>query len=206
MSIQLNACLKDIIILQSERLYLELLLKKDDHKNLLEVFRRNYENGSDYPKSLYGDHPDSVDFDHSRYYVNAKFERNHWLAEDMETKSFNKLYYAVKLKSTDQQKPDEIIGTVEIYGNQRCLEFGLFIDQRYSHQKYGTEALKRAIEFVKQNTSVKKIKWECNADNVGSVGVATKCGFIHDSDWFIYEGRKASTFYLSLEPKQGQNN
>lgn len=189
MSITLNVSLKDAKIIVAPRLYLELLLTQDDHDNLLKVVERNHENG--YINSLYGEPPEDVDYDHSEYCISEKFRRNKLYVGDMETKQFSKLYYVVKLSSSN-----DIIGTIEIYGTRQCVEFGLFIDNQKSHQGYGTEALTAAIAFLKQNSNIKKFKWDCNVDNAGSIGVAKKCGFIHHKDWEIYEGRIASTFYL----------
>jgi RimJ/RimL family protein N-acetyltransferase len=191
MSITLKVSLKDAKIIPAERLYLELLLTQDDYDNLLKIVERNHEN--DYIKSLYGERPEDVNFGHSIYNMSAKFRRNKSYTGDMTTKQFYRLYYVVKLLNSN-----EIIGTLEIYGNRQCIEFGLFIDNQKSHQRYGTEALNAAIAFLKQNSNIRTFKWECNADNAGSVGVAKNCGFVHHKDWVIYGARVASTFFLSL--------
>lgn len=190
MSFELNICLKDAKVIKSDRVYLELLLCEKDRDDLLDLCKKNYEN--DYIKSLYGENPKYIEFNYTIFHVSTKFSRNCNYKEN--STKFTKLYYVVKLKT------GEIIGTFEIYGSGTgCVEFGLFIDQEHSHQYYGSEVLKTAIEFLKNNSSIKTIKWDCNADNVGSIGVVKKCGFIHSADWEIYKGRMASTYLYKLQ-------
>ena len=189
MAFALNICLKDALVIKSERVYLELLLSEKDKDDLLELCKKNFKD--DYIKSLYGENPKYIDFSHTVFQVSTKFSRNHNYNDD--STKFTKLYYVVKLNT------GEIIGTFEIYGSgTNCVEFGLFIDQEHSRQHYGTQVLNTAIEFLKNNSSIGTIKWECNADNAGSTGVAKKCGFIHSADWEIYKGRTASTFLYKM--------
>lgn len=177
-------------LISTERLNLELLTDRTDLEQLVELGKKNL--AKRHIQSLYAERPEYIDEHHVKFQMYQKFERNTGFEAD--DKEFSKLYYVLKLKS------GEIIGTLEMYGCREGIEFGLFIDQDHSHQKFGTEALTAAIEFIKKNSSIPTAKWECNADNIGSVGVAKKCGFVHQNDWKIYEGRIASTFLLTLRP------
>ena len=199
MAFTFNTTLKDSTLIQGERINLELLLTDQDYKDLINLSKKNYKD--DYIKSLYAEKPDDIDFDHTKFLVSTKYRRNKSYGD--ETTRFAKLYYVIKLKCSTHSTCDlatrsgEIIGTFEIYGCNGGVEFGLFIDQDHSHQKYGTEALNIMIDFLKKNSSIEKIKWECDTDNKGSVGVAKNCGFVHQSDSELYKGRMSSCFCLN---------
>ena len=55
MAFVLNICLKDALVIKSERVYLELLLSGKDKNDLLELCEKNFKD--DYIKSLYGENP-----------------------------------------------------------------------------------------------------------------------------------------------------
>lgn len=189
MGFSFNISLIEAKIIKAERIYLELLTSEQDYEKLLELEKKNLKD--DYIKSLYAERPEDIDFGHISHQVSAKFSRNCRLKDD--EKDFYKLYYVIKLAS------GEIIGTFEMFSCYSGIEFALFIDQDHGHQYYGTEALNTVIDFLKKNSTVSKVKWECNADNKGSVGVAKKCGFVHFKDWVVYDERMASTFYLTID-------
>lgn len=188
MTFSFDITLKEALIIKGKRIYLELLLKQEDFNNLLQLSKNNYKN--DYIKTLYAEKPEYVTFSKTEFQIRTKYNRN--ISTQNDRKVFDRLYYTIKLQS------GEIIGTLEMYSSYDAVEFGLFVDQDHSHQGYGTEALSTAIDFIRNNSNITKLKWECDRDNPGSVGVAIKCGFNHQSDSLIYSGRMASCFYLTL--------
>ena len=175
------------------RCKLDLLLGEDDSKLLLELKQNNLTN--DYIKSLYGEKPEYI----NKYYITSqhhpKIRENVVVKENsLEAKvQFYKLYYVIKLKETG-----EIIGSLEIFDKDECLEFGLFIDQDHSQKGFGTEIMIAVIIFLQQYSKIKKLRWSCNKNNIRSISIAKKCGFVHDHDWIIYRNRIASTYYLNL--------
>jgi RimJ/RimL family protein N-acetyltransferase len=218
MSFSFDISLKDAHIIQGQRIYLELLLKQEDHKQLLDLCRKNCE--GDYIKSLYSAPSESIDFNNIEFQVTMKLYRNKYYMNEYwfdNTARFAKLYYVVKKTlasciqsqvnsdeksedcfTTDNENTEEIIGTFEIYASGSGVEFGLFIDHDHSRQHYGTEVLNTVIDFLKKNSAIKTILWECASDNVGSIGVAKKCGFVHTKYCEMYKGKMASVFQLNI--------
>lgn len=80
-----------------------------------------------------------------------------------------------------------------------CAELGVFIDSEHAGQEYAGEAVNRLIVLLREHSDVQTVKWDCDTDNARSVSVARKCGFTHDSDYEIYEGRMSSIFQLRLD-------
>ncbi len=185
MSLTLNIPIKDAVILNekinfdkdlnshktNQIVYLELLLRDDDIKQYMKLTCENFENG--HIKGMYGPVCDRYNLDFFEY--NAQIKINSNLSINLNSNKCNKFLYAIKSKK-DQY--DQIVGFMEIYLDyDYCPEIGIFIDSHHVKKNYGTQATQIAIQFLTNNAGVNKIKWECNSHNLGSIGIAKKCGF-----------------------------
>jgi len=188
MSIILDVVLENAKIISGNRLYLELLLDTTDRDNLCELVKKNFKD--DYIKSLYLLNPDEVTVNYCEYSINKKINNNKLYTEEL--RQFNELYYVIKLAS------GEIIGTINIYGEQDHIEIGLFIDYQHAHKHYGTETIQTIIEFLKKHSATRELIWDCDANNLGSVGVALNCNFVHQKDYTLCDGTTSKIFTLSL--------
>ncbi|XWV26809.1 N-acetyltransferase [Tupanvirus soda lake] len=182
----LDSKLENYKTIQGKRINLELLLNNDDHKNFLVMCVQNYESG--YIQSFFRE--SDVDMDLIKFYVDLYLEDN--LLNYPKSKVLEGINYMIKLKT------GQIIGVLQLYCCAEGLALGLFIDQKYSRQNYGTEAVNTAIEFVKKHTDIQMLVWECNITNIGSATVAKKCGFIHVGDIKDEDNHDLSVFYLNL--------
>ena len=215
MAFTLKTGLKNsFIILPSDQsqVYLELLLKHEDREQLIQAVEQSFEN--DYLKSLYSEHPDNIDLSSCKFTILDQFGENHRLTGGNSPKvplddesqmggnpanQFDTLYYAIKLQSSDG-KTDQVVGGLEIYGDSECAELGLFIGKKHARKGYGTQAVQLAIKFLTTETGTERIKWECDSNNLASIGVALKCGFKLDEQSFeIYKGRSGSLLYWVME-------
>lgn len=188
MSIILDVVLENAKIISGNRLYLELLLDITDRDNLCELVKKNFKD--DYIKSLYLLNPDEVTVNYCEYSINKKINSNN--LHTKESKQFEELHYVVKIKS------GEIIGKISIYGEQDHIEISLLIDYQHAHQRYGTEAVQTIIEFLRKHSVTRELKWDCDANNLGSVGVALNCNFVHQKDYTLCNGTTSKIFTLSL--------
>lgn len=184
--------ISEIQTLSSDRLTYNLLLDEKEKEYLLDIQKQNFD--GDYIKTLYGSHPDHITFEgECAYHVACKFNRNKNI--DLTKNKFYRLYYVIKFQN-------EIIGTLEVYGSERCVEFGLFIAQKFSRQGFGKEALATGVKLVRDVLPhCGKMKWECYSDNVGSCKVAEFCSFVKDDDQHMYDlngvPRYGRTYYLT---------
>jgi RimJ/RimL family protein N-acetyltransferase len=62
------------------------------------------------------------------------------------------------------------------------IEIGYFIVQASTRRGFATEAARATARFAFDHLGVVRVELQCTADNVGSIKVAEKCGF-------VYEGR-----------------
>jgi RimJ/RimL family protein N-acetyltransferase len=171
--------IREIQHLESERLTFDLLLDENEKDQLLELQRIDFETG--YIKTLYGERPDGMTFQNQcGYHMSCKFDRNNRI--DLDGKHFNRMYFVVKCQN-------EIIGSLEVYGSTKSVEFGLFITQKSSGEGYGKEALKRGVDLIREVIPEHgEMKWECYADNIASCKVAESCGFEKQgTDQYMYD-------------------
>ena len=62
------------------------------------------------------------------------------------------------------------------------IEVGYFIVKGKTRKGFATEAARATVRFAFDHLGVVRVELQCTADNVGSIRVAEKCGF-------VYEGR-----------------
>lgn len=173
----------------TDRLFLELLLDTNDHKRLMILHHENLANN--YIHSSFRDHPSTININSINEDLTLKYDTNRFYSND--EIEFYSIYYVIKLVN------GEIIGSVDLYGDSKIVELGIFIDRNHSGKKYGTEAIQSIIEFLRKNSTIQKLKWECDINNVGSISIAQKCGFIYNGNSEIYPGRQCYVFYLNLQ-------
>ena len=188
MTFYLKTGLNGAKIITSPRLFMEMLLDKNDYYKLIILQRANLANN--YIKSAFRDHPTSVTDSSILEDLTIKYDTNRQY--DHDEIEFYSIYYVIKLIT------GELIGTIDLYGDTQSVEFGVFIDASHSGKNYGTEAVQSIIQFLKKNSTVRKLKWECDVGNTGSITLAQKCGFVYSNQTEIYPGRFCYVFYLNL--------
>lgn len=191
----LSTIFDNMKIITTNRCHLEFLLNENDSQNLLLLKQFNLKN--DYIKPLYIDFPNDVNKKVIEIMHNFRYKKNLEVFQTVDNIiPFQSLYYLVKLKDSK-----EIIGSLEMCNSineKNCISFGLFIDQKYSRQGFGTETLMAGITFLKQYCNIEKLKWDCYKNNTRSINIAKKCGFRHAYNFIIERNIYVSTFYLDM--------
>ena len=177
------------IIIYSDKIYLELLLKELDKTNLLEVIKKNH--SSSYINSLYSEQSNKINYEYSKCEISMKYFRNQSI--DLLSYNFIKLYYVIKIKETQK-----IIGSIEISINDLNASIGLFIDESYSNKGFGSASVKCILNFLKNNSNIKTVIWECYKYNTNSLKIAKNCGFKYSHDKQDDTNRIISSFFLEL--------
>ena len=172
----------------ANRVSIDLLLDKQDYDTILGLHIKNLDNN--YVQPLFKDKPSNISTETIKNDLWFRFTTNLWC--ECDEKKFYQLFFVIRLKS------GEVIGAVDLYGSWAGVEMGIFIDKQYSGQNYGTEAITTMITFFKENTDIIKLKWECDYDNVGSLKIAKKCGFIFSHNIETRPDKIGSVFYQDL--------
>ncbi len=197
MTFGLDIGIRDSVIIHGNKIILELLLNSFDLYDLLGLYEHNHRN--DYLRSMY-----SLDFDKINYELSSRLVVDHLLSNvhycKYDMKEYSILYYAIK------DKNNQIIGSVSIYDDeyikQDVIEIGIFIDQKNAGQGFATEAVNTIINFIKNNSQIKKIKWICNMHNIASVKIANKCDFSYVGTCLFGEERTGLEYELNLIREQ----
>lgn len=89
-----------------------------------------------------------------------------------------------------ESKSGEFIGNIELMDIQDdCGELGIVITTRKQDMNYGTEAIKRMIEYGVQTLGLKRIFLKVYSNNERAIHVYEKCGFVKydatDEDIFM---------------------
>lgn len=187
--INLKIKVKSSVIIFSENIYLELFLSESDKTKFLEIIKKNHQ--GNYINSLYSEPHDKINYEFSKWEITMKHFRNKSL--NMDSYNILKPYYLVRLK--DSRK---IIGGVEVSLNNLNANIGLFIDKSHSNKGFGTESINCIVNFLKNNSKVKSVIWECYNNNHGSLKLAKKCGFDYIHDKQDDKDRTISTFILKI--------
>lgn len=174
--------------INGQRLIIELLLDPKDVPILNTILTKNLKSG--YIYHLFRDDPTQINNEYIYEDTDIKYRINKYYTND--EIEFYGLYYVVKLLS------GEIIGTIDLYGDSNILEIGIFVDADYAGKNYATEAVEVMIRFLKNNSTIGKLKWQCDVTNFASIRVANKCGFQFDQEKDITPGRSSYVFYLDL--------
>lgn len=172
-----------------DRIDINFLKNKADYDAILELHLKNLDN--DYIKPVYRQNFVFITADTVKNDLWFRFSANLWCGFNQ--KQFNQLFFIVRLKS------GEIIGAIDVSGFWQMVELGIFIAKQYSQKNYGTEAIQIMIDFLRKNTDIIKLKWECDYDNMGSLKIAKKCGFIFSHNFEMYTDKIGSSFYLDLD-------
>lgn len=188
MSFYLKTGLSGARMINGPRLIMEILLDKNDQKKLIALHNENLSNN--YIHSAFRDDPTAVTANSINEDITIKYDTNHQYARD--EIEFYSIYYVIKLI------PGNIIGAIDLYGDSHMVEIGIFIDKNHAGKNYGTESVKSVIDFLKKNSTIQKLKWECDINNVGSISIAKKCGFTYSNKTELYPGRFCYVFYLYL--------
>lgn len=77
----------------------------------------------------------------------------------------------------------ENIGFVQLIKRNDGIDIGYSVIEEYQRHGYATQALKLAVEIVKDFNS--PIYVQIRDDNVASVGVAKKCGFSYTDEYIV---------------------
>ena len=169
-------------------------MEKDDRKALLDLCRKNLENG--YIKRYYGIPPENVNMDYIEEDIDSKISDNkHHVSYlgNAYSYNYNRLFYVVKTKY------GQIIGKLELTScTDDNAEIGLFIGEDHNHLDYGREAILAIINFVKRFSNITKIRWECNNDHAESIALAKNCGFVYSHDQLVYAERITCVYYLTI--------
>ena len=78
---------------------------------------------------------------------------------------------------------DIVIGYVEAVPLHDQWEVGYHIDNKYTNNGYASEALSHFIPFIMKHMNIKELTGVCIKENVASIRVLEKCGFVK-----YYEG------------------
>ncbi len=193
-SIPNHKSLKSTSVESSCPIYLELVTDRKDLAQLYELTKLSYNNGQIW--TMYSLPEGSRSLDYCLDQIWNKYNNNCDQLDPLDNKSFYCLFYSIKLQTTK-----EIIGLLEFYYKDGCAWIGICVDSRSAGRGYGTQASKIAIDFLQNQTDAKTIAWECNSDNIGSLNIAKKCGFVYSNDEVNPYGVKISVFYLTSEGK-----
>lgn len=85
--------------------------------------------------------------------------------------------WGIVLKETKK-----VIGMIEVFNiqNNRMGDIAYRVDSSFWKQGIVTEAFKKVIEFVFENTELDKLNANADVRNVGSNRVLEKCGFVKE--------------------------
>ena len=178
--------LPGILSIPGNRINIELLRNKSDYDIILNLHVKNLKDN--YIKSLFQENVADVTIETITRDLWSRFSTN--LLCRWDEKRFYQLFFIIRLNS------GEIIGAIDVYGSWAIAGLGIFISAEYSNQKYGTEAIMTIIQYLKENTDIIKLKWECDYDNMSSLKIAKKCGFTFSHNFEIRTENVGSTFYL----------
>ena len=83
------------------------------------------------------------------------------------------------------------IGYVQLVKIDEGYEIGYHIAKKYTGKGYATEAVKLFLEYLKDNTDLKKVYGVALAENKASCRVLEKCGFkLYFEGQGLYQGNK----------------
>ncbi|MBO4916222.1 MAG: GNAT family N-acetyltransferase [Oscillospiraceae bacterium] len=63
-------------------------------------------------------------------------------------------------------------------GDDGSVEIGYGISDEYQRRGYATEAVSAAVRWAQEQTGVERVEAEAEADNLASLRVLEKCGFV----------------------------
>lgn len=88
----------------------------------------------------------------------------------------------------------KVIGQLEIFNveNGRMADVGYRLHPSYWRQGLVTEALKRAIRYAFEETTLQRLNASADVRNMGSNRVLEKCGFIHEGT--VRQGKMVSVY------------
>ena len=113
-------------------------------------------------------------------YMRGNYERN-----------TNGCIYHLCLAVCGKEHPETIMGWCGLDGTRNHSEPEIFIllEKEYRNKGYGTEALKRSVEYGFGELELRRIYLAVYADNLRAIHVYEKCGFIeydrNDVDVFM---------------------
>lgn len=89
-----------------------------------------------------------------------------------------------------ENKSHEFIGNIELMDiNNECGELGIAITAKKQDMHYGTEAIKKMLEYGFDNLGLKRIFLKVYPNNERAIHVYEKCGFVkydeNDEDIFM---------------------
>ena len=88
----------------------------------------------------------------------------------------------------------KVIGQLEIFNveNGRMADVGYRLHPAYWRQGLVTEALKSAIRYAFEETTLQRLNASADVRNIGSNRVLEKCGFIHEGT--VRQGKMVSVY------------
>ncbi len=177
----------------SERLTF-FLAREPDRFALLEIHRENFKD--DYIKNAWGLHPNEVTESMCDRFIYKKI----YLIElfcDSDQSKFKSLFFGIREKQTNK-----LIGALEVYQTDvGSCEIGVFVSAEFKNNGYATEITKSFIEFAKKCTDIETIVFSVKMNNVASLRVAEKCGFVRNRVYTLYLGCDAKEFRMCIEDK-----
>jgi RimJ/RimL family protein N-acetyltransferase len=96
------------------------------------------------------------------------------------------------------------LGKKNDYIKSDIVEIGLFIDKDLAGKGFGSEAVNTMVNFSKNNSQLKKIKWCSDADNLASIKLATiklatNCNFTYVEPNMFYEEKNGIVHNYDLK-------
>ena len=136
-------------------------------------------------------HEQSLDEETRRFVTDEVFETEAVAADvisflmDCRDKGEGPQVWAVTLKD------GSLIGYVQAIPLCQGWEIGYHIGSLYRGNAYATEAVKAFLPVVMEHLGIKQIDGICLAENIGSVKVLERCGFVKRFDGMgLYQGRE----------------
>lgn len=110
-------------------------------------------------------------------------------------------FYGYGMWLVFSRETGELIGRAGLehreYNGEIELELGYAIGMKFQRQGYATEVCERIIEVAKSMTDFSRINCLIDADNIASIRVAEKLGFIHLED-VEQDGRHMSRYIRNI--------
>ena len=119
----------------------------------------------------------------------SKAEKNPELLFEKAEKPTKSFHLGIAQKETDR-----VIGDIWVYliQNDRMASVAVRLSSSYQGKGYGTEALSAMTKFCFENTELKRLWTEVDAQNIASQKMLKKCGYTREG--LIRQGKMVNTW------------
>mgnify|MGYP004526770665 CR=1 FL=1 len=166
----------------------------DDMDGLVELYDQpgvsyRIENGQKVPGYIEPLLPREEEEEYQRCYIEnmyGYFEYGMWIVTERQCHCLESAESGQMILDRAEKSRPRIIGRAGLenrdYGNVAELEMGYVIDPRWQHRGIAYEVCSVIIEYARKNTGFERLNALTEADNVASIALLEKLGFVYLED------------------------